>query len=77
MRIEEPITVVKANFDNDETKALNGAIEVLANLGHEMAERHFTECIWSDYDDNYELSLKEVLTACTILEKLTQLTGLQ
>lgn len=77
MRIEEPITVVKANFDNDETKALNDAIKVLANLAREMKERHFTECVWSDYDDDYEIDFKEVNETCLILEKLTQLTGLQ
>lgn len=77
MKIEEPITVVKANFENEEVRKLNDAIEVLINLNREMVDRHFTECIWSDYDDDYELSIREVTNACTVLQNLTLLTGLQ
>lgn len=77
MKIEEPITVVKANFENEEVRKLNDAIEVLINLNREMVDRHFTECIWSDYDDAYELSIREVANACTVLQNLTLLTGLQ
>lgn len=77
MKIEAPITVVKANFDNDEIKALNDAIEVLINLHREMVDRHFTECLWSDYDDEYILELKDVTNAYTVLQNLILLTGLQ
>lgn len=77
MRIEEPITVVKANFENEEVRKLKDAIEVLLNLKREMIDRRFTECIWSDYDDAYELNIRQVADACEILQNLTLLSGLQ
>lgn len=76
MKIEEPITTLKAHFDKDELEILDKAQHILDNLYWTMYNKHFATCYCQDYEDVYEVDKMEVETARLILIKLQMLNEL-